>query len=200
MVFRILDLFLCEGLLVIFSIALALLKTAQRDLLALDFEGVLKYFRVSMPKKYRNEQQFAQFMQIWTGLHAKLSEKKLKKLEKNYKQMKEAEALREDPLIRYEKECKRLNQLVRRLEQENDDLANEYIDSKIGLSKQIEEQKDEYELMKNELFKYKTDYQNKLNESQDTNKKLMNELDQLKQMWRKQSEKYEGKWKLILYF
>ena len=106
--------------------------------------------------------------------------------------MKEAEELKENPLIRYERECKRLNTIVRRLEQENDDLANEYIESKINLSKQLEEHKDDYELVKNELFKYKTDYQNKLNETNDTNKKLTSELDQVKQLWRKQSEKYEN--------
>jgi Rab GTPase-activating protein 1 len=193
MVFRILDLFLYEGFLAIFSIAISLLKASQRDLLALDFEGVLKYFRVSMPKKYRLEQTFNnQLMQIWVNIHSKMTEKKLKKYEKNYRQMKEAEELKENPLIRYERECKRLNTIVRRLEQENDDLANEYIESKINLSKQLEEHKDDYELVKNELFKYKTDYQNKLNETNDTNKKLTSELDQVKQLWRKQSEKYEN--------
>jgi len=193
MVFRILDLFLYEGFLAIFSIALSLLKASQRDLLALDFEGVLKYFRVTMPKKYRLEQTFNnQLMQIWVNIHSKLTEKKIKKYEKNYKQMKEAEELKENPLIRYERECKRLNNIVRRLEQENDDLANEYIESKINLSKQIEDNRDDYELVKNELFKYKTDYQNKLNETNDTNKKLTSELDQVKQLWRKQSEKYEN--------
>lgn len=192
MVFRILDLFLSEGFLVIFSIALSLLKSSQRDLLALDFEGVLKYFRVNLPKKYRSEQNFKDLMLIWTNLHSKLNDKKLKKLEKNYKLMKEAEALKEDPSLRYEKECKRLTQLNRRLEQENDDLANEYIDAKIALSKQIEDLKDNYEIAKNELVRYKTDYQNKLNENLDTNKKLMSELEQIKELWRKQAEKYES--------
>lgn len=191
MVFRILDLFLCEGFLVVFSIALALLKNSQRDLLALDFEGILKYFRVTMPKKYRSEQSFKELMQIWSPLHAKLTEKKLKKFEKNYKIMKDAEALKEDPAIRFEKEAKKLTQTMRRLEQENDDIANEYIDTKITLSKQLEDTKDDFEMVKSELIKYKTDYQNKLNESLDTNKKLMSELDQVKQLWRKQADKYE---------
>jgi hypothetical protein len=192
MVFRILDLFLCEGFLVIFSIALSLLKNSQRDLLALDFEGVLKYFRVTMPKKFRIEQNFKDLMQVWSVLHSKITEKRLKKYEKNYRAMKEAEALKEDPAIRYEKECKKLTLTLRRLEQENDDLATEYIDTKISLSQQLENIKDDFELAKTELTKYKTDYQNKLNESLDTNKKLMNELDQLKQLWRKQSDKYES--------
>jgi hypothetical protein len=131
-------------------------------------------------------------MQIWSSIHSKLNEKKLKKYEKNYKLMKDAEALKEDPLIRYERECKRLTNLNRRMEQENDDLANEYIDSKIALSKQLEELRDEHELMKNEFVKYKTDTQNQINESTDTNKKLLIELEQLKLLWRKQSDKYES--------
>jgi hypothetical protein len=191
MVFRILDLFLYEGYSVILSIALALLKSSQRDLLALDFEGVLKYFRVSMPKKFRNESKFQELMQLWLPLHSKISDKKLKKLEQKYKQMKEQEALKEDPLIRYEKELKRLNILVRRLEQENDDLANEYIDYKVANTKQMEELRDDYEVVKSELIKYKTNYQSKISESSETNKRLMSELDQIKTLWRKESERYE---------
>jgi hypothetical protein len=192
MVFRILDLFLYEGMPVIFSMALALLKSSQRDLLALDFEGVLKYFRVTLPKKYRNEAYFSRdLMSVWQPLHIKLTDKRIRKLELKYKQMKEAEALREDPTIRYEREIKRLNALVRRLEQENDDLAGEFIDSKVSTGKQIDELKDDYEVVKAELIKYKTDYQNKYSESSDTNKRLMSELEQIKTLWRKESERYE---------
>lgn len=192
MVFRILDLFLYEGFTVIFSIALALLKSSRRDLLALDFEGVLKYFRVNLPKKYRSEANFKDLMQIWTSLHPKITEKKLKKYEKIYQTRKEEELLKQDPLVRYEKECRQLTNTVRRLEQENDDLANEYIDAKISMSKQLEDTKDDYEFVKTELIKYKTDFQNKLNESNDTNKRLMNELEQIKKLWRKESEKYQA--------
>ena len=166
-------------------------KSSQRDLLALDFEGVLKYFRVNLPKKFRTEQNFKELMQTWSLVHSKLSEKKVKKYEKIYLARKEEEALKQDPLIRYEKECKQLTSLIRRLEQENDDLANEYIDSKIGLSKQLEDLRDDYELVKNELIKYKTDFQNKLNESNDTNKRLLSELEQIKSLWRRESEKYQ---------
>ena len=192
MVFHILDLFLSEGLSVLFSVALSLLKASQRDLLALDFEGVLKYFRVNLPKKYRNEQNFRELIQIWLGLNSKISDKKLKKLEKKYLLVKEEEALREDPSLRYEKEYKRVTQLNRRLEQENDDLANEYIDAKVSLSKQLDELKEDYEIVKSELLKYKTDYQNSLNEINDTNKRLKIELDQIKQLWRKDNQKFES--------
>ena len=35
--------------------ALLSTQTSRKELLALDFEGILKYFRVSLPKKYRVE-------------------------------------------------------------------------------------------------------------------------------------------------
>lgn len=191
MVFRILDLFLYEGISVVFTIALALLKHSQRDLLALDFEGVLKHFRVSLPKKYRHEPNFKDLMVHWHFFQSKLTDKKIKKLEQKYKHMKEQEALREDPTIRFEREIKRLNVLVRRLEQENDDLANEYIDHKVNATKQVDELKEDYELVKTELIKYRSDYQAKFTESADTNKRLMSELEQIKSLWRKDTERYE---------
>lgn len=55
MVFHIIDLFLSEGMYTIFHIAIALLKSSKKDLLQLDFEGALKYFRVTLPRKYRTE-------------------------------------------------------------------------------------------------------------------------------------------------
>jgi hypothetical protein len=55
-VFPILDLFLLDRMDTIFQVALALLSISKKDLLALDFEGVLKYFRVSLPKKFRTEE------------------------------------------------------------------------------------------------------------------------------------------------
>lgn len=51
-VFIIIDLFLLDSMDTLLQLALALLKMSKSDLLALDFEGVMKYFRVAMPKKY----------------------------------------------------------------------------------------------------------------------------------------------------
>ena len=181
MVYRIIDLFLNDGLIVLFTIGLALLKASQRDLLMLDFEGILKYFRVQMPKKYRQESNFKELMQIWLQLSFKLKEKKLNKLEKQYLLMQKS---KEDPVIK-------LTQQIRRLEQENDDLANEFVDTRIGLNKQIDELRDANEALKAEQKKQQFDNKVKLTDSDDTNKKLQQELDSLKQLWRTQTEKYE---------
>ncbi|TGZ71014.1 hypothetical protein CRM22_002873 [Opisthorchis felineus] len=52
LVFHIVDLFLAEGMVFILKVAFTLLRLARRDLLGLDFEGVLKYLRVTMPKRF----------------------------------------------------------------------------------------------------------------------------------------------------
>ena len=51
---------------------------AKKDLLALNFEGILKYFRVQLPKRYRNEDAARQLMK----LTATFKLKKVKKYEK----------------------------------------------------------------------------------------------------------------------
>jgi hypothetical protein len=42
----------------------ACVKTSRRDLLALDFEGVLKYFRVQLPKRYKSEEAARDVLQM----------------------------------------------------------------------------------------------------------------------------------------
>uniref|UniRef100_A0A671PNW2 Rab GTPase-activating protein 1-like n=1 Tax=Sinocyclocheilus anshuiensis TaxID=1608454 RepID=A0A671PNW2_9TELE len=64
MVFHIIDLLLCEGISVIFNVALALLKTSKDDLLQTDFEGALKFFRVPVPKRYRSEENAKKLMEL----------------------------------------------------------------------------------------------------------------------------------------
>ncbi|KAJ3605070.1 hypothetical protein NHX12_027120 [Muraenolepis orangiensis] len=64
MVFHIMDLLLCEGISVIFNVALALLKTSKDDLISTDFEGALKFFRVPVPKRYRSEENAKKLMEL----------------------------------------------------------------------------------------------------------------------------------------
>ncbi|XP_062989923.1 rab GTPase-activating protein 1-like isoform X2 [Elgaria multicarinata webbii] len=99
MVFHIIDLLLCEGLNVIFNVALALLKTSKEDLLQADFEGALKFFRVQLPKRYRAEENARRLME--QACNVKVPTKKLKKYEKEYQMMRENQLQQEDPLDRY---------------------------------------------------------------------------------------------------
>jgi hypothetical protein len=52
----------------------------KRDLLQLDFESILKYFRVTLPKKCRKEVVARQLMKLATSLKVK----KLKKYEQEH--------------------------------------------------------------------------------------------------------------------
>lgn len=55
-------------------------QMSKKELLSSDFEGILKYFRVSLPKKYRNEDVARQLFKLATSIKVK----KIKKYEKEY--------------------------------------------------------------------------------------------------------------------
>lgn len=76
-VFHILDVFLLDGMPILFQVALMLLTEFENDLRMLDFEGMLKYFRVALPKKCRN-------VNLAEKLMKKACDRKVKKL-KHYK-------------------------------------------------------------------------------------------------------------------
>ncbi|KAM6262124.1 rab GTPase-activating protein 1-like isoform 2-T3 [Porphyrio hochstetteri] len=103
MVFHIIDLLLCEGMNIIFHVALALLKTSKEDLLQADFEGALKFFRVQLPKRYRAEENARRLME--QACNIKVPTKKLKKYEKEYQTMRESQLQQEDPMDRYKFIC-----------------------------------------------------------------------------------------------
>ncbi|KAJ8260540.1 hypothetical protein COCON_G00162630 [Conger conger] len=178
------------GISVIFNVALALLKTSRDDLLQTDFEGALKFFRVPVPKRYRSEENAKKLMELACSM--KISQKKLKKFEKEYQTMREQQAQQEAPIERYERENRRLQEANMRLEQENDDLAHELVSSKIALRKaappyypQAEEKSD---ALNKELLMTKQ----KLVESEDEKRRLEVESGQLKEMCRRELDKSES--------
>ncbi|KAL3277172.1 hypothetical protein HHI36_012522 [Cryptolaemus montrouzieri] len=85
-VFHIIDVFLLQGIDTIFQIALALLMLCKKDLLQLDFEGILKYFRVSLPKKCRTEESAKQLIKLACNIKLK----KLKKYESDFNDLKDS--------------------------------------------------------------------------------------------------------------
>lgn len=80
-VFHCIDLFLLDGIDVpLFQIAFALLTVCKKDLLARDFESVLKYIRISLPKKFRTESQVIKLIRLASDCKIK----KLKKYEEEF--------------------------------------------------------------------------------------------------------------------
>ncbi|XP_011480180.1 rab GTPase-activating protein 1 isoform X2 [Oryzias latipes] len=186
MVFHIMDLLLCEGISVIFNVALALLKTSKDDLIQSDFEGALKFFRVPVPKRYRSEENAKKLMELACSM--KISQKKLKKFEKEYHTMREQQEQQEAPIERYERENRRLQEANMRLEQENDDLAHELVSSKIALRKDLDNAEEKADALNKELLLTKQ----KLVDSEDEKRRLEEESAQLKEMCRRELDKSES--------
>uniref|UniRef100_A0A670YM03 Rab GTPase-activating protein 1 n=1 Tax=Pseudonaja textilis TaxID=8673 RepID=A0A670YM03_PSETE len=173
MVFHIIDLLLCEGISVIFNVALGLLKTTREDLLLTDFEGALKFFRVQLPKRYRSEENAKKLMELACSM--KISQKKLKKYEREYHTMREQQAQQEDPIERFERENRRLQEANMRLEQENDDLAHELVTSKIALRKDLDNAEEKADALNKELLMTKQ----KLIDAEDEKRRLEEESAQI---------------------
>ncbi|XP_065316521.1 rab GTPase-activating protein 1-like isoform X1 [Gordionus sp. m RMFG-2023] len=184
-VFNILDVFLCQGMNTIFCVSLALLKMSEKELLNLDFEEVLKFFRVNLPKKFRNQASAHKMMDIASFI--KISNKKLKKYEKEYLEMKEKEMFEKDPVEILKKENSKLKEAYMRLERENDHLAQELVSSKIRLRTDLDATEDTAESLSLEL-----EHATKaLKDTEEDNKRLLQEIQQVKQMCRRELQKYE---------
>lgn len=182
MVYRIMDLFLCYGMGVIFQVALGLLKASRRELIQMDFEDILKYFRVSMPKKYLDEEEYKKL--INSALSFRVTNRKMKKYEKEYLLKKDQEAQLEDPVERLQRENKRLFEANMRLEQENDNLAHELVTTKVELHSKLAEAEEKVE----ELSKALSSTTVSLAEAEDQREKFKEEGVQVKEMWRQNIE------------
>ncbi|XP_061884406.1 rab GTPase-activating protein 1-like isoform X1 [Entelurus aequoreus] len=185
MVFHITDLLLSEGLNIIFNVALALLKTSKEDLLQADFEGALKFFRVQLPKRYRAAENARRLME--QACNIKVPTKKLKKFEKEYQTLRESQLQQEDPIDRYQRENRRLQEASMRLEQENDDLAHELVTSKIALRKDLDQAEDKSDVLNKELLSTKQ----RLVETEEEKRRQEEETAQLKEVFRRELEKAE---------
>lgn len=189
-VFYIMDIFLLDGMNTIFQIALALLQSSKQELLALDFEGVLKYFRVQMPKRYRSQE----YVQQLIDTSFDISLKKLKKHAKNYEVIKAKERSMENPISRLMRENTKLTENNLRLEQENDDLARDLVASKIQLRAQLDVLEERLEAQNQALA---TSHQERLNQAsaisdmEDEKTRLEVEVGQLKEVCRRELARAE---------
>jgi hypothetical protein len=84
---RIMDVFLSEGMEIIFKVALAMLTLGKDELMSLDMEGMLKFFQKELPT--RAEADPEGLMQ--SAYSMKYNSKRMKKLEKEYNVIKTKE-------------------------------------------------------------------------------------------------------------
>ncbi|GIY07326.1 ecotropic viral integration site 5 protein homolog [Caerostris extrusa] len=71
---RVMDLFLSEGMEMIFRIGMAILQFCKEDLLQQDMEGMLRYFQKEMPAKCEADPDYL----IGVAMQVKYSSKKMK--------------------------------------------------------------------------------------------------------------------------
>ncbi|XP_051154035.1 rab GTPase-activating protein 1-like [Leptopilina boulardi] len=129
LVFHILDVFLLQGLDTLFQVALALLMLCKKELLQLDFESILKYFRVHLPKRCRNEEVSRYVMK----LACSITLKKLKKYEAEFMTLKEAQENADE----YSNEVEQLRCAVARNEEEKQRLEAELLQVKEILQREV---------------------------------------------------------------
>lgn len=192
MVYRIIDLFLSEGEVIIFKIALGLLQCSRQELLTLDFEGILKYFRVSLPKKYRTEEGTKALVKA--SISVKVTLKKLQKFAKAYDDMQE-KLLQRDPNMILERDNHRLMEANMRLEAENDELAEDLICAKLDLESQLSKALHENESLRNSLLLTKQALQKSEKETKEIteeNQRLSDETRTAKELCRKEMEKQDS--------
>uniref|UniRef100_A0A3Q1G2D5 Ecotropic viral integration site 5b n=1 Tax=Acanthochromis polyacanthus TaxID=80966 RepID=A0A3Q1G2D5_9TELE len=84
---RIFDIFMCEGLEIVFRVGLAILQMNQAELIQLDMEGMLQHFQKVIPHQLDSGPDKV----IQTAYQVKYNAKKMKKLEKEYTTIKTKE-------------------------------------------------------------------------------------------------------------
>lgn len=143
-VFHIIDVFLLQGVDFMFQIALALLMTCKKDLLTLDFEGIMKYIRVTLPKKCRSEEAAKQIIKLACSIKVK----KLKKFKEDFTALEEAADAADAALTSnssdkpsssspLEVEAEQLRRTVDRMFEEKQLLLNEVMQLKEILKREV---------------------------------------------------------------
>jgi hypothetical protein len=183
-VFYIMDIYLLDGTPALFQVAISLLQLSKEELLRLDFEGILKYFRIQMPKNYRSDENARILLQLAISRKVR---SQMNAYEKAYNALREQDKAKGDAIRLMRKENKRLVYSNMRLEQENDDLARELISSKIALRRQLDQCEDRIDALVKENFAA-TSYSRDLEED---HKRHLEEINQLKDVCRREIEKFE---------
>uniref|UniRef100_A0A8C6SG51 Ecotropic viral integration site 5b n=1 Tax=Neogobius melanostomus TaxID=47308 RepID=A0A8C6SG51_9GOBI len=107
---RIFDIFVCEGLEIVFRVGLAILQMNQAELIQLDMEGMLQHFQKVIPHQIDSDKV------IQAAYQVKYNAKKMKKLEKEYTTIKSKEMEEQVEIKRLRTENRLLKQRIDTLE------------------------------------------------------------------------------------
>uniref|UniRef100_A0A8C3J1N0 Ecotropic viral integration site 5 n=1 Tax=Calidris pygmaea TaxID=425635 RepID=A0A8C3J1N0_9CHAR len=174
---RIFDIFMSEGLEIVFRVGLAVLQMNQAELLQLDMEGMLQHFQKVIPHQFDSGPDKL----IQASYQVKYNAKKMKKLEKEYTTIKTKEMEEQVEIKRLRTENRLLKQRIETLEKESASLADRLIQGQVTRAQEAEENY----LIKRELatIKQQSDEANtKLEQAENTIREL-----QQQQQWRNSS-------------
>ncbi|XP_043857456.1 ecotropic viral integration site 5 protein homolog isoform X3 [Dromiciops gliroides] len=109
---RIFDIFMSEGLEIVFRVGLAVLQMNQTELMQLDMEGMLQHFQKVIPHQFDSGPDKL----IQASYQVKYNTKKMKKLEKEYTTIKTKEMEEQVEIKRLRTENRLLKQRIETLE------------------------------------------------------------------------------------
>ncbi|XP_051050425.1 LOW QUALITY PROTEIN: EVI5-like protein [Phodopus roborovskii] len=132
---RVFDIFMSEGLEIVFRVGLALLQMNQADLMQLDMEGMLQHFQKVIPHQFDGGPDKL----IQSAYQVKYNSKKMKKLEKEYTTIKTKEMEEQVEIKRLRTENRLLKQRIETLEKESASLADRLIQGQVTRAQEAEE-------------------------------------------------------------
>ncbi|KAL7850916.1 hypothetical protein AOLI_G00212720 [Acnodon oligacanthus] len=109
---RVFDIFMCEGLEIVFRVAVAILQMTQTELLKLDTEGMTQFLEKTAPQQMDRDPN----RMIMTAYQIKYDSKRMKKLEKEYTAIKMKEMEEQEEMKKLHSENKLLRQRIDTLE------------------------------------------------------------------------------------
>ncbi|XP_067846027.1 ecotropic viral integration site 5 protein homolog isoform X3 [Heptranchias perlo] len=132
---RLFDIFMSEGLEIVFRVGLAILQANQAELMQLDMEGMLQHFQKVIPHQFDSGPDKL----IQAAYQIKYNAKKMKKLEKEYTTIKNKEMEEQIEIKRLRTENRLLKQRIETLEKESASLADRLIQGQVTRAQEAEE-------------------------------------------------------------
>ncbi|XP_064593932.1 EVI5-like protein isoform X2 [Zonotrichia leucophrys gambelii] len=132
---RVFDIFMYEGLEIVFRVGMALLQFNQAELVQLDMEGMSQYFQKVIPHQFDS----CPDKLILRACQVKYNPRKMKRLEKEYAALKSKEMEEQIEIKRLRSENRLLKQRIETLEKESAALADRLIQGQVTRAQEAEE-------------------------------------------------------------
>lgn len=184
--YRVMDLFLSEGMDMIFSLSIAILQICKEDLLKLDLEGLVKYLQKEMPSRIECDPSYL----IKCACQIKYDSKKMKKLCKDYTTIKNKEQEEVIEFRRMRTENRLLQDRIKMLELESKELADKLIKGQVCRAQEAE---DNF-VIKRELSQMKTSDV----EHRETIAKLEMKIEELEKLLSERKINFAGEAKMLI--